>query len=60
MHQVTDDILDLSIGNEIGVKHVVGKYQSVLDLAKETREDVEGIEVPENLKNVLPLKLELL
>jgi len=60
VHQVTDDILDLSIGNEIGVKHVVGKYQSVLDLAKETREDVEGIEVPENLKNVLPLELELL
>ena len=59
VHQITDNILDISLSDEIGIKHVVGKYQSVLDLAKETREDVEGIEVPENLKTVLPLELEL-
>ena len=59
VHQITDDILDLSVSNKIGVKHIVGKYQSVLDLAKETKKDVEGIEVPENLKTLLPIELEL-
>lgn len=60
VHQVTDDILDISLGNEIGTKHVTGKYQSVFDLAKETKGNIEGIEVPESLKDILPFELELL
>jgi len=60
VNEIIDDVVDLSISKDIGVKHVVGKYQSILELAKETKHDIEGIEVPENLKSILPEKLELI
>ena len=60
VNEIVDDIIDASISKEIGVKHIIGKHQSVLDLARETKSDIEGTEIPEHLKDILPLDLELI
>ena len=60
VNEIVDDIIDASITSEIGVKHIVGKHQSILDLARETKKDIKGIEIPEHLKNILPSDLELI
>ena len=52
-------IVDCIINDEKGIKHIVGKYQSIYDLAKETSPDVCGIETPEKLKKILPTNLRL-
>ena len=53
------DIVDVIEDGISGIHHLVGKYQSVYDLAKETNPDVGRIETPENLKNILPMNLNL-
>lgn len=58
--KIVDDIIDVSITEDIGTKHIVGKYQTILELARETKSEIEGIEIPENLKNILPVNLELI
>ena len=58
--EISDEIVDLSISSNIGVKHIVGKYQNVFDLAKEKKPDVLGVEMPDALKTIIPLYLNLL
>ena len=61
VHEICDDIIDYSLDNEtIGTKHIIGKYQSLLDLARETKPDIEGIEIPDKFKDILPERIELL
>jgi len=59
VHQITEDIVNTSISNEIGICHIVGEYQSVYELAKQTNENVKPIITPKKLKNILPMKLNL-
>ena len=59
VHQIVDKIINLSLSNEIGIKHIIGKYQSVYDLAKQSKPDVKPINTPEKLKNILPMNLNL-
>lgn len=59
VHQIIDKIIDLSLSNKIGIKHIVGKYQSVYNLAKQSKSDVKPINTPEKLKNILPMNLNL-
>jgi len=59
IHQIVDKILNLSLSNNIGIKHIVGKYQSVYDLAKQSKPDVKPIKTPTNLKKLLPMNLNL-
>ena len=58
--KIVDDIIDVSITEDIGTKHIVGKYQTILELARETKSEIESIEIPENLKSILPSRLELI
>ena len=59
VHEIVDDILSLSIEPIIGVKHIVGKHQSVLELAKQTKNDIVGVSMPDSIKGIVPCKLEL-
>ena len=52
--------IDASISEDVGVQHIVGKYQTVLELARETKSEIEGIEIPDDIKSILPLRLELI
>jgi|TARA_B100000035_G_C21031142_1_gene568546 dTDP-4-dehydrorhamnose reductase len=60
VNQITKDIVRYSITNENGIRHIVGKYQSVYDLAKQTNKNVLPIDTPDKLKNILPMKLNLI
>ena len=60
VHEVVDDIVKYCLSDEIGIKHVVGKYQSLFDLAKQTTDDVEGVPIPDEYVGILPEKIELL
>ena len=51
---VAKQIIDNLDNKYIGIKHIVGKRQSLFDLAKETVKDVEKGTMPDNLKLVLP------
>jgi len=53
------DIVNCILNNKTGIHHIVGTYQSVFDLAKQTNINVNKISVPDNLKNILPLMLHL-
>jgi len=57
--KVAKDIAQCITGGETGIKHIVGKYQSVYELAKKTNPNVVGIETPEHLQKILPMKLNL-
>lgn len=57
--QITEDIINASLSDNIGIKHIVGEYQSVYDLAKLTNPKVKSIKTPDNLKKILPLNLNL-
>lgn len=59
VHEITEDIINVSISNECGICHIVGKYQSVYELAKQTNKNVKPIDTPQKLKNILPMKLNL-
>ena len=59
VHEITEDIINCSVSNEIGIKHIVGKYQSVYELAKETNSEVSGVEVSSDLEKIIPLNLNL-
>jgi len=60
VNEISDDIVDLALTEEIGIKHIVGEHKSILELARETKSDVEAIEIPEHLKDILPSDLELI
>jgi len=60
VHEITEDIINCSVSNEIGIKHIVGKYQSVYELAKQTKPDVGGIELSKDMEKYIPLKLNLI
>ncbi len=60
VHEVVDDILSASFSKEVGVKHIVGKYQSLYDLAIETKPEIEGIDMPEKFRGILPMKIKLI
>lgn len=51
---VAKQIIDNLDNKYIGIKHIVGKRQSLFDLAKETVKDVEKGTMSDNLKLVLP------
>ena len=55
----TEDIINASLSDNIGIKHILGEYQSVYDLAKLTNPKVKSIKTPDNLKKILPLNLNL-
>lgn len=57
--KVAKDIARCITSGETGIKHIVGKYQSVYDLAKKTNPNVVAIETPEHLEKILPMKLNL-
>ena len=59
VHQIIDKIINLSLSNEKGIKHIVGKYQSVYNLAKQSNPNVKPIDTPKSLKNILPMNLNL-
>ena len=59
VHEILDDIIDVSIGTHIGIVHIVGKYQSVYELALKTKQDVTPINVPNKMRSILPLYLNL-
>ena len=60
VHDTTKDIIDYSISNDQGIKHILGKYQSVYELAKETKDDVMPMNTSEDLKKLLPTNLKLI
>ena len=53
------DIVNCILDNKSGIQHIIGTYQSVYDLAKETNKNIQKIPVPSELKNILPLTLNL-
>ena len=53
------DIVDCILNNKSGIQHIIGTYQSVYDLAKKTNKNIHKIPVPLELKNILPLTLNL-
>ena len=59
VHQIINDIINLSLSSQIGIEHIVGKYQSVYDLAKQSKPDVKPIETSKELKNIIPMNLNL-
>lgn len=60
VHNITSNIINNSISDKQGILHIVGKFQSVYDLAKETNINVKPISTPDKLKNILPMKLNLI
>lgn len=54
------DIVECVSNNLTGIKHVVGNYQSVYDLAKQTKANVGRIETPKVLREILPMNLNLI
>lgn len=60
VHQIVDDIIDYIFSSKRGIYHIVGKYQSVYELALETNSNVKPISTPEKLREVLPMKLNLI
>ena len=60
IHETTKDIINYSISLDQGIKHILGKYQSVYELAKETKNDVLPIKTSKTLKKILPINLKLI
>ena len=59
IHEITKEIIEYAVSEEIGVHHIVGTYQSVYELAKQTNKNVKPISTPDKLKNILPMELRL-
>ena len=53
------DIVECIGKNLSGIKHISGKYQSVYDLAKQTKSTVGKAKTPKALKDILPMELNL-
>tara|TARA_R100001460_G_scaffold7006_2_gene18126 strand:+ start:2459 stop:3160 length:702 start_codon:yes stop_codon:yes gene_type:complete len=58
--EISDQIVNFSISSDIGVKHIISKYQNVFELAKVKKPEVLGIRMPEALKAIIPMYLNLL
>jgi len=58
--KAASDIVKCIKQDKTGIQHIVGKYQSVYDLAKETNPNVGRIKTPDGLKKILPMKTNLI
>tara|TARA_R110000744_G_scaffold279440_1_gene391687 strand:- start:125 stop:838 length:714 start_codon:yes stop_codon:yes gene_type:complete len=53
------DIVNCINNNKQGIQHIVGDYQSIYDLAKQTNHAVGKVKTPEDIKHLLPPSLKL-
>jgi|MDSZ01.2.fsa_nt_gb dTDP-4-dehydrorhamnose reductase len=58
--EISSDIIKNTLSKTVGIVHIVGKYQSVYELAKKTNPNVKPIQINEDLKQVLPTYLNLI
>lgn len=54
------DIVECIHKNKTGIQHIVGDYQSIYDLAKQTNHTVGRIKTPAELNHLLPSSLKLI
>ena len=59
INEISSDIINSILNKSTGIIHIVGKYQSVYDLAKETKDDVKPIQRNEDFKPIIPTYLNL-
>lgn len=59
VNKISSDIIKNTLSKIVGIVHIVGKYQSVYELAKETNPNVKPIQMNGDLKQILPTYLNL-